>query len=93
MGECDWAHPRWIGGGGLTGGVAGERRRRTGGGAAAGTRTPARTGAELVNMWHGQLHWDLGDVLRRLVGSGIARRAQLADGFPAAAAGARIPAS
>jgi hypothetical protein len=71
----------------LTGGVAGERRQRTGGGATAGTRTPVRTGAELVNVWHGQLHWDLGNVLRRLVGSGIARGAELVDGCPAAAAG------
>jgi hypothetical protein len=47
--SSDWR--RWI-----------DRRCRrraaagTGGGAAAGTRTPARTGAGLVNMWHGQLH-------------------------------------
>jgi hypothetical protein len=53
---------------------------------AAGTQTPARTGVELVNVWHGQLHWDLGDVLRRLVGSGIARGAELVGGCPAAAA-------
>jgi hypothetical protein len=55
-GICNWAHPLSIGGGGLTGGVTGERRRRAGGGAATGTRIPARTGAELVNVWHGQLH-------------------------------------
>jgi hypothetical protein len=77
----------------LTGGVAGERRRRTGGGAAAGTRILARTGAELVNVWHGQLHWDLGDVLIRLVGSGIARGAELGDGCPVAAAGTLAPVS
>jgi hypothetical protein len=77
----------------LTGGVAGERRRRTGGGAAAGTRIPARTGAELVNVWHGQLHWDLGNVLRRLVASGIARGAELVDGCPAGAAGTLAPVS
>jgi hypothetical protein len=52
-----------------------------------GHSTPARTGAELVNVWHGKLHWDLGDVLRRLVGSGIARGAELVDGCPAAATG------
>jgi hypothetical protein len=69
--------PLPIGGGGLTGGVTGERRRRAGGGAAVDTQIPARTGAELVNVWHGQLHWDLVDVLRWLVGSGIARRVEL----------------
>jgi hypothetical protein len=53
-----------MGGGGLAGDVTGERRRQTGGGAAAGARIPVRTGAELVNVWHGQLHRDLGDVLR-----------------------------
>jgi hypothetical protein len=58
-----------------------------------GTQTPARTGAERVNVWHGQLHWDLGDVLRRLVGSGIARGAELVDGCPAAAAGTLAPVS
>jgi hypothetical protein len=77
----------------LTGGVAGERRWRTGGGAAAGTQTPARIGAARVNVWHRQLHWDLGDVLRRLVGSGIARGAELVDGCPAAAAGTLAPVS
>jgi hypothetical protein len=77
----------------LTGGVAGKWRRRTGGGAAAGTRIPARTGAELVNVWHGQLHWDLGDVLRRLVSSGIARGAELVGGCPVAAAGTLAPVS
>jgi hypothetical protein len=55
-GICNWAHPLSIGDGSLTGGVAGERRRRAGGGAAAGTRIPAMRGAELVNVWHGQLH-------------------------------------
>jgi hypothetical protein len=49
----DGAHPLSISGGGLAGGVAGEWRRRNGGGAAAGTRTPARIGAEMVNVWHG----------------------------------------
>jgi hypothetical protein len=60
-------------------------------GAAAGTRIPVWTGAELVNVWHGQLHWDLGNVLRRLVASGIARGAELVDGFPAGAAGTLAP--
>jgi hypothetical protein len=41
---------------------------------------------ELVNVWHRQLHWDLPVVLRWLVGSGIARGAELVDGCPAAAA-------
>jgi hypothetical protein len=92
-GDCGWAHPLPIGGGGWTGGVAGEWRRRAGGGAAAGTRIPARTGAELVNVWHGQLLWDLADVLRGLVGSGIARRVELVGGSNGAAAGNCNPAS
>jgi hypothetical protein len=82
-----------IGGGGLTGGVAGEWRRRACGGAAAGTQIPARTGAELVNVWHGQLHWDLVDVPRWWVGSGIARRVELVGSSNGAAAGKRTPAS
>jgi hypothetical protein len=60
------------------------------GGAAAGTRIPARTGAELVNVWQGQLHWDLGDVLRGLVGSGWlpgGGRRDTSSGEPAARAG------
>jgi hypothetical protein len=82
-----------MGGGGLTGDVAGERRRRTGGGAAAGARIPARTGAEQVNVWHGQLHWGLGDALRWLVGSGVVRGAEPDDGCPMAAAGTLAPVS
>jgi hypothetical protein len=77
----------------LTGDVAGERRQQTSGGAAAGARTPARTGAEWVIVWHEQLHGDLGNVLRRLVGSGIARGAELVDGCLAAAAGTLAPVS
>jgi hypothetical protein len=71
----------------LTEGVTGKRWRRAGGGAATGSRIPARTGAELANVWHGQLYWDLGNVLRLLVGSGSARGAELVDGCLAAAAG------
>jgi hypothetical protein len=82
-----------MGGGGLTGGVAGEWRRRTGGGAAAGAQIPARTGAELVNVWHKQLRWGLGDALRWLVGSGIVWGAELDDACPAAAAGTLTPVS
>jgi hypothetical protein len=48
---------------------------------------------EVVNVWHGQLHWYLGDVLRQLVGSGIARGAELVDGCAAAAAGTLAPVS
>jgi hypothetical protein len=48
---------------------------------------------ELVNVWQGQLHWDLGDVLRGLVSSGIARGAELVDGCPVAAAGTLAPVS
>jgi hypothetical protein len=81
-----------MGSGGLTGDVAGERRR-TSGGTAAGARILTRTGAERVNVWHGQLHWGQGKGLRRLVGSGIARGAELVDGCPAAAAGETTPAS
>jgi hypothetical protein len=38
-------------------------------------------------VWHEKLHWDLGNVLRRLVGSGSARGAELIDGCLAAVAG------
>jgi hypothetical protein len=41
----------------------------------------------LVNVRRGQLHWDLAVVLRRMVGSGIARGAELGGGRPAATAG------
>jgi hypothetical protein len=81
-GICNWAE-----------GVAGERRRRAGGGIAAVTRIPARTGAELVNVLHGQLHGGLGDVLRWLVGSGDEREEEPVDDCPAAAAGALAPVS
>jgi hypothetical protein len=76
----------------LGGGFASERRRWNGGGVAAGTRTPARTGAELVNVWHGWLLCDLVEALRWLVGSGIARRAELIDSGSGAAAGTRFAA-
>jgi hypothetical protein len=92
-GICNWAHSLSIGGGGSTEGVAGERWRRVGGGAVAGTRIPVRTGAELVNVLHGQLHGGLGDVLRWLVGSGDEREAEPVDDCPAAAAGALAPVS
>jgi hypothetical protein len=52
-----------------------------------------RTGAELVNVWHRQLHWDLAVVLRRLVGSGIARGAKLVGGYLAVAAVTLAPVS
>jgi hypothetical protein len=77
----------------LTQGVAGERRRRTGGGAIAVARIPAKTGAEQVNVLHGQLHWCLRNVLRWLVGSGDEREAEPVDGCPAAAAEEITPAS
>jgi hypothetical protein len=77
----------------LTEVVAGELWQRACGGAAAGSRIPARTGAELANVWHGQLHWDLGNMLRRLVSSGSARGVKLVDGCPAAAAGTLAPVS
>jgi hypothetical protein len=53
-----------------------------------GTRIPARTGAELVHVLHGQLHGGLGDVLRWLVYSGDERGAEPVDDCPAAVAGA-----
>jgi hypothetical protein len=92
-GICNWAHPLPIGSGDSAGAVAGERRRRHRGSTAAVAQSPARTGAELVNVWRGQLHWDLAVVLRRLVGSGIARGAELVGGCPAAAAGTLAPVS
>jgi hypothetical protein len=47
----------------------------------------------MVNVWHGQLHWDLVDVLRWLVGSGIARRVELVGSSNGAATGKRTLAS
>jgi hypothetical protein len=47
---------------------------------------------ELVNMWHGWLLYDLVEVLRWLVGSGIARRAELVGSGSRAAAGTRFAA-
>jgi hypothetical protein len=47
----------------------------------------------LGNELHTGLLGALGKVLDRLVGSGVARRAKLADGCPAAAAGTLAPVS
>jgi hypothetical protein len=47
----------------------------------------------MVNVWHRRLHRDLAVVLRRLVGSGIARGAELVGGCPAAAAVTLAPVS
>jgi hypothetical protein len=47
----------------------------------------------LGNELHTGLLGALGKVLDRLVGSGVARRAELADGCPAAAAWTLAPAS
>jgi hypothetical protein len=75
------------------GGRSDEQRRRSGGGAAAGTRIPARIGAELVNVWHVYLLWDLVGALGWLVDSGFARRAELTDGGNGVAAGNFAPTS
>jgi hypothetical protein len=62
-GNCDWAHPRLIGGEGSAGEVVGERRRRRRGGAAAGARTEVRKGAMLNNALRRELPCGLGKML------------------------------
>jgi hypothetical protein len=91
-GECDWAYPQSIGGGGSAGEVAGERRRQSRGGEAAGTRTTVKKGATLNNVLHRKLPCGLGKTLGRCLGSEDRRRSELIGGGPAAAAGARAPA-
>jgi hypothetical protein len=86
-GKGDWAHHGVIGSGSSAGGVAGERRRRNRGNTAAAARSPAREQVGLSNVLHTGLLGALGKVLDGLVSSGVARRAKLADGCPAAAAG------
>jgi hypothetical protein len=92
-GEGDWAHDGVIGGGTSAGGVAGERWRRHRGNMAAAARSPAREQVGLSNVLHTGLLGALGKVLHGLVGSGVARRAELADGCPAAVAGTLAPVS
>jgi hypothetical protein len=89
----DWAHHGVIGGGSSAGGVAGERRRRNRGNTAAAARSSAREQVGLSNVLPTGLLGALGKVLDGLVGSGVARRAKLADGCPAAAAGTLAPVS
>jgi hypothetical protein len=92
-GIIDWTHLRLIGGGGPAGEVAGEWRRRRRRGAAAGTRTTVREGAGLNHVLHGELPCGLGKALGRSPGLENRRRGELDGGGPAAAAGARAPAS
>jgi hypothetical protein len=92
-GEGDWTHHGVFGGGSSDGGVADERRRRNRGNTVAAARSPARERTQLSNVLHTGLLGTLGKVLDGLVGSGVARRAELADGCPAAAAGTLAPVS
>jgi hypothetical protein len=93
MGIVDWTHPRSIGGGGPAGEVAGEWRRRRRRGAAAGTRTAVREGTWINHVLHEELPCGLGKALGRSPGLEDRRRGELGGGGPAAAAGARAPAS
>jgi hypothetical protein len=77
----------------LAGEVAGERRRRSSGGAPAGTRTAVRGKAMLNNALPRELPCDLEKMLGRPLGAEDRRRGELGGGGPAAAAGARAPAS
>jgi hypothetical protein len=82
-----------IGGGSSAGGVAVERRRRNKGNTATAARSPVREQVGLSNVLHAGLLGTLGKVLDGLVGSGVARRAELTDGCPAATAGTLAPVS
>jgi hypothetical protein len=93
MGNCDWAHPRLIGGEGSAGVVAGERRRRHRGGAAVGSLTTVRKGAMLNNVLRRELPCGLGQMLGRSPGAEDRRRGELGGGGLVAAAEARAPAS
>jgi hypothetical protein len=82
-----------IGGGSSAGAVAGERRRRHRGSTTAAVRSPARGKAQLSNAPRTGLQCDLGEVLQVAIGLESRRRHELGKGCPAAAAGARTPAS
>jgi hypothetical protein len=92
-GNCDWAHPRLIGGEGSAGEVAGERRQRRRCGVVAGARTTVRKGAILNNVLRRELACGLGKMLGRSPGEEDRRRGELGGGGPAPAAEARAPAS
>jgi hypothetical protein len=93
MGKCDWAHHEVLGGGSSAGGVTGERRRRRRGNRAAAVRSPVRERTQLRNTWRAGLQGDPGKVLRVSIGLESGRGHGLGRACPAAAAGARIPAS
>jgi hypothetical protein len=82
-----------VGGGSSAGGIAGERQRRHRGNTAAAARSLAREQVGLSNVLHAGLLGTLGKVLDGLVGSGVARRVELADGCPTAAVGTLAPVS
>jgi hypothetical protein len=82
-----------IGGGSSAGGVAGERRRRNRGNTAAAARSPAGGKTQLGNVWRAGLQCDPREVLRVPIGLESGRGHGLGRACPAAAAGARIPAS
>jgi hypothetical protein len=82
-----------MGGGSSAGVVADERRRRYRGSTAAAARSPARGKARLSNAQRTELQCDQGEVLRVPNGLESRRRHELGEGCPAAAAGARAPAS
>jgi hypothetical protein len=90
---CNWAHPLPIGSGGSAGAVAGERRRRHRGSTAAEARSPVRGKVWLSNTRRTELQCDLEEMLRGPIGLESRRGRGLGKACPAAAAGARIPAS
>jgi hypothetical protein len=92
-GECDWAHHGVIVGGSSAGAIAGEQQRQHKGSTAAATRSLARGKARLSNARRTELQGDLGEMLRVPIGLESRRRHEFGRGCPAAAAGARTPAS
>jgi hypothetical protein len=82
-----------MGGGSSAGAVAGERRRWHRGSTAAAARSPARGKARLSNARRTELQYGPGEVLQVPTGLESRRRYKLGNGDPAAAAGARAPAS
>jgi hypothetical protein len=91
--DGDSAHHGVIGSGSSAGGVAGERRWQHRGNTAAAARSPARGRVRLSNVRRTGLQCDLGEVLRVPIGLESRRRHGLGRDCPAAAAGARTPAS
>jgi hypothetical protein len=82
-----------IVGGSSAGAVAGERRPRHRGSTAAAAQSPARGKARLSNTRCTELQCDLEEMLRVPIGLESRRRHEFGRGCPAAAAGARTPAS